>query len=142
MSSIDGINNSAAQVTLRGQQSRPDQDKADQNQVTGASTGLDKTELSEIGKELSKTTRKAETQDTSVTPANADEGVAPRRGKTENMVQEILDPPSRKPNRSDAQHISSAYLANSGEEQLNRLQNLLSKLAEDLSVGNDKTPTA
>lgn len=141
MSSIDGINNSATQVTLRGQQSRPDQDKADQKQVTGASAGLDKTELSEIGKELSKTTRKAEAQDTSVTPTNADEGIAPSQEKTENLLQETLGQPSRKPDRTDAQHISSAYLANSGEDQLNRLQKLLSKLAEDLSVSDDKTPT-
>lgn len=143
MSSIDGIKNSATgSVLLRAIESHANQQDKSPNPVTNTKADPDKTELSEMGKELSKITGKARDDNASKTPLNVDEDTPLGREKAVNMMKETMEqPPQQRIGGTNAQQAASTYLANSGEDQLSRLQQLMSKLSEDLSQSDDTTPT-
>ncbi len=223
MSSINGITSTInGSIMAQGIRSRPDPAEKFQQLDADASGSLDKTELSELAKELSKLAGKTLDIDASITTYDTDgdgalsqeetdtmmratmgpppagsggpdraekfkeldsdasgglsqeeltvmaEDLAAMTGQsvdmseaistydtngdgelnaeeTEAMMQKIMGPSPKTPERvggTSAQQISSAYLANSGEDdQLNLLQQLLDKLSEDLSSSGGTTTT-
>ena len=221
MSSINGVTSTiSGSIMTQGLRSRPDPAEKFQNLDADGSGTLDKTELSELAKELSKMTGKTLDIDASITTYDADGDGALSQEETDTMMRETMGPPPtgggpdkaekfaeldsdssgglgqeeldvmaeelaamtgqsidmssaiatydadgdgelnadevdtmmqetmeapKPPERiggKSAQEISSAYLANSGEDQLNLLQQLLDKLSEDLSTDNDIISTS
>ena len=221
MSSINGITSTiSGSIMTQGLRSRPDPTEKFQSLDADGSNTLDKTELSELAKELSKMAGKTLDVDASITTYDVDGDGALSQEETDTMMRETMGPPPAGggPDKAEkfaeldsdasgglnqeeldvmaeeltsmtgqsidmssaiatydtdgdgelsadevdammqetmpapqkqteriggksAQEISSTYLANSGEDQLNLLQQLLDKLSEDLATDNNTTST-
>lgn len=143
MSSINGINSTiSGSIMSQGMRSRPDPAEKFQSLDVDGSGGLDKTELSELAKELSKMTGKTLDIDSSITTYDANGDGVLSQDETDKMMRDTLGPPPPPPDKAggtNTQRASNAYLANSGDDKLNTLQQLLEQLDKELST---KTGTA
>lgn len=136
MSSISGVNNSIMGTIMpQGAQSRPDPAEKFKELDADGSGGLDKTELSALAKELAKMAGKTLDVDASITTYDADGDGQLSQEEMDTMMKETMGPPPEPPETSgttSAQQASNAYLANSGEDRLDLLRQLLEKLSGDL----------
>lgn len=213
--SINGITSTiSGSIMSQGMRSRPDPEEKFQQLDADSSGTLDKTELSDLAKELSKMGKTLDI-DASITTYDADGDGALSQEETDTMMRETMGPPPDggvgvpdkaamfkgldsdgsgglnmteleamgldeltgestetseaisaydtngdgelsqeeleammkekvPPERiggASARQIADAYLANSGEDSLSRLQQILDQLATDLSADGDTSST-
>jgi Ca2+-binding EF-hand superfamily protein len=94
MSSINGINNTATgSILSQGMRSRPDPAEKFQKLDADASGSLDKTELSELAKELSKMVGKTLDVDASITTYDTDGDGVLNQQETDTMLRATMGPP-------------------------------------------------
>jgi len=105
------------------------------------SGGLNMTELEAMG--LNELTGESTDTSESISTYDTDGNGELSQEELEAMMQE-KGPPTQPPERiggASARQIADAYRANSGEESLSRLQQILDQLATDLSVDGDTSST-